>query len=361
MSTTEHPAEPTRESNPEISSLPTQAAAPPEGTPDRAGIQPSAISSAPAADPRSPAMPAAESVMEPPEVPSSAPATPVPSAADRVYPSGCGCGGGESQGPEKLYALGQLDYDFVTESRRDSLHQGGLENPHDPAALLDYLESEPSSAASVRWILTQESTPIYAVHPAGPFAPWIYERLRGFLREQLGGGVERVSVPGYLGGPVTLASGQQVPALMPELRGMYSWSTPALVEAVLGAPPSKKEERDEHEQQAREISNFLERIYYEIRNLGQAPQERAINFAATNAFQVGTVYAAAISRGSKLDTIAVERSPICRPESDCWDVKLTFFQPEKRLEEARTVYRFTVDVSDVVPVTVGKMRRWEVY
>jgi hypothetical protein len=38
-----------------------------------------------------------------------------------------------------------------------------------------------------------------------------------------------------------------------------------------------------------------------------------------------------------------------------------FFNPVKRLEQARRAYRFTVDVSDVVPVTVGNVRHWDVY
>ena len=59
-----------------------------------------------------------------------------------------------------------------------------------------------------------------------------------------------------------------------------------------------------------------------------------------------------------LDTIEVERSPICRQYSDCWDVKLMFFNPSKVFEQARKVYRFTVDVSDVVPVMVGDVRSW---
>jgi hypothetical protein len=86
-----------------------------------------------------------------------------------------------------------------------------------------------------------------------------------------------------------------------------------------------------------------------------------MNYAATNAFQLGFVYADAIKAELKLDNIGVERSPICRPGSDCWDVKLMFFNPVKRLEQARRAYRFTVDVSDVVPVTVGNVRHWDVY
>ncbi len=59
-----------------------------------------------------------------------------------------------------------------------------------------------------------------------------------------------------------------------------------------------------------------------------------------------------------LDSIAVERSSICRPESDCWHVKLFFFFPDRQVQTVRKVYRFTVDVSDVVPVTVGPVRSW---
>lgn len=86
-----------------------------------------------------------------------------------------------------------------------------------------------------------------------------------------------------------------------------------------------------------------------------------MNYAATDAFRLEFVFTSAINAGLKLDIIDVERSPICRPASDCWDVKLTFFNPTKRLEQARVVHRFTVDVSDVIPVTVGKVRSWEVY
>ena len=173
--------------------------------------------------------------------------------------------------------------------------------------------------------------------------------------------MERVSIPGVVSGKVMLLNGQVVPVMWPELRGMYSWSTHALVEAVIGKAPAKQEEKEKHEQKAEEIANFLERIYYEIRNLGIAPQERAMNYTATNAFQIEFVYKDAIKADMKLDTIGVERSPICRPGSECWDVKLTFFHPSKRQEQARIVYRFTVDVSDVVPVTVGKVRSWHVY
>ena len=289
------------------------------------------------------------------------------SAPGNISPSGggaaCGCGGGGCGGgpPSLVYALGEIGYDFGTEARRDSYQQHSGKNLHDPTQLLGYLSENPAEAAGIIWTLNVDSTPIYAVQPAGPFAAAGYDRLRESLGAQLNEGAERVSVPGYTKGTLPLLSGQMVPVIYPEVRGMYSWSTPALVTAVLGKAPAKKEELAQHRQKAEGIENFLERVYYEIRNLGLAPQERAMNFAATNAFQIQDVYKDAISQNLKLDTIDVEKSPICRAESECWDVKLTFFDSHKRLEEARKVYRFTVDVSDVVPVTVGKVRSWRIF
>ncbi|MGH7489833.1 MAG: peptidase S8, partial [bacterium] len=151
----------------------------------------------------------------------------------------------------------------------------------------------------------------------------------------------RVAGPGWVSGSASLHGGLQVPILWPELRGLRSWAT---AERVTG-----------------EVANFLERVAYETRNLGQAPQERAINFAATEAFQVERIFQSALEANLRLDSITVEPSPLCRPESDCWDVKLTFFDPLLRLEQARVVYRFTVDVSEIVPVTLGKVRHWELF
>ena len=142
---------------------------------------------------------------------------------------------------------------------------------------------------------------------------------------------------------------------------MYSWTTAALVKGVCGEPPAKSAEAQKHAAYAdktQAVANFLERVYHELRNLGLTPQERAINYAATNAMNVEKIFEAALKENMELDTIEVERSPICRLDSDCWDVKLTFFNPSKVFEQARKIYRFTVDVSDVCPVMVGKVRSW---
>jgi cyanobactin maturation PatA/PatG family protease len=312
----------------------------------------------------------------PPAAATAAPsaASEMPAASNGVLPSNCGCGGGgkkecsckdnekaEKKGgcgggkPALAYALGRIGYDFGSEARRDSFVQAGLRNPYDAGELLAYLDANPWAAPDVTFTLEQDATPIYAVQSAGPYASQVYERLREVLRDQIAGAVETVSLPSYTGGAATLSNGQSVPVLWPNARGMYSWNRGALLAALV------ENNAPDREQRTAAIGNFLERVSYELRNLGVDPRERALNYAATNAFQVARVYESAIRDSLSLGTIGVERSPICRPQSDCWDVLLTFFDPNQRLTRSRRVYRFTVDVSDVIPVTIGSVRHWDLY
>jgi cyanobactin maturation PatA/PatG family protease len=288
-------------------------------------------------------------------------------STDLVTPSGCSCGRGAS-GPQLVYALGQLGFDFGTEARRDSFFQnmdepapGVPPNPSDPNQLLNYLQANPWDAASLIWTLSLDSTGIYGVMAQGPFASEAYLRLRQFLKEELTEGADRVSFPGIISGKVRLLNGQVVPVIVPEIRGMYSWTTRALVYAVVGPPPTESaplEEKQAYTKKLEGVRSFLDRVYYELRNLGITPQERAINYAGTNAFNIDKVIESAMKEHLDLDSIEVNRSPISRPDSDCWDVMLFFFFPDRQVQTVRKVYRFTVDVSDVVPVTVGPVRSW---
>lgn len=282
----------------------------------------------------------------------------------QIHPTDCGCNCGES--PPLVYALGKIGYDLGTEARRDALIQampGERNNPSDAGQFLAYLRENPQEAAWVIWTLNVDATPIYAIRPAGPYASIAYERLREFLSAQVTvpPEVEMVAIPGILAGSATLLSGQRVPQIVPELLGMASWRIPALVEAVLGVRPMEAALAAAHDERRAGLTNYLDRIYYEMRNLGLSSQERAKNFTATNLYQVGQAFTQTAAGGMQLDSITVERSPICRPESDCQDVILTFFNPARRLEQARQAFRLTVDVSEVMPVTVGVMRSWYVY
>ncbi len=104
-----------------------------------------------------------------------------------------------------------------------------------------------------------------------------------------------------------------------------NWSISQLVETVLGKAPANnapKEEKAAYTQRQLAIINFLERVYHELRNLGMSPQDRSINYAATNALNAAGIFAEAIKDQMQLDAIETEPSPICRPGAECWDVKL---------------------------------------
>ena len=137
------------------------------------------------------------------------------------------------------------------------------------------------------------------------------------------------------------------------LRGIYGWPVSTLIAAVTeGVGPEADPEA------LREaLRGFLDRVYYDLRNLGVTSTDRALNFAATNAIQAATAFKDALLRKYVLDTITVERSPFCRIDSDCWDVVLKFFDPENVLR-SKLNFRFTVDVSDPMPVTLGPVRSW---
>jgi cyanobactin maturation PatA/PatG family protease len=294
--------------------------------------------------------------------PSSAP---LPRSLGQVTLSDCGCGGGAqcncggaSAKPSLVYVLGKLGYDFGSEARRDSFIQAmpdSANNPSIPDQLLSYLGSYPEDAPSIIWTLNLDATPIYAIQPAGPYAASGYERLREFLNGQQHEGVDIVSIPGVIAGSTRLQSGQTVPVIVPTIRGMHSWATQPLVAHVLGPRPEAEDAQTAYDARASGLTDFLNRIYYDLRNLGITAEDRAQNYAATNAFQAAAVVSSATEQNLDLDTITVKKSPICRPDSECYDVEVAFFDPRNR-NIANRIYRFTVDVSDVLPVTIGPVR-----
>lgn len=274
---------------------------------------------------------------------------------------------------ELVYALGTLGYDFGSEARRDSFKQlmppmdfGGTmvpANPYDARQMVDYLGTTISEARSLIWTLNIELTPVYAIDPSGPFASEAYQALRELLEGQIQAEasenyVERVSIPGVLTGrKVKLFSGQVVPVIEPQsTRGLYGWKVNNLVGAAMDAVQSEGGEASE-DRIRQTLDGFLNRIYYDLRNLGTTSQDRALNFAVTNAFQAAQTFSQAVAVGMELDSVTVEKSPFCRMDSDCWDVKLKFFDPENS-RRAKKIYRFTIDVSDLIPVTLGEVRSW---
>ncbi|MFD4317672.1 S8 family serine peptidase [Streptomyces sp. NPDC058548] len=194
--------------------------------------------------------------------------------------------------------------------------------------------------------------------------------------EERDGYISRVSVPGVLTNRTTrLYSGQIVPVVEVKSRGLYTWNEAALVDSVFDevkkdaevqTPEDKKKQgkvqvRDEAELKLT-IRAFLDKIYYQFRNLGQTSADRALNYMGTNAFLFGDKISEGLLSASKvpgstknlyaLDTITVTKSPYCRVGSDCQDVTVTFYDPEDE-RRSRLSYLFTIDVSDELPVTLA--------
>jgi cyanobactin maturation PatA/PatG family protease len=302
-------------------------------------------------------------------VPAGAPVVPAQAAA--VEPAAEADDAVRPGWTQLVYALGTLGYDFGTEARRDSFKQvmapvavdGTVvpANPYDARQMVDHLAAHASEAKALIWTLNLELTPIYAVEPVGPYASEVYALLAQLLAGEVADGdaqdfIERVSVPGrQTERRVRLFSGQTVPVVeVEQIRGLYGWRVNSLIDAATqAAGGSSSKDADLR----RSLREFLTRVYYDLRNLGGTSRDRALNFAATNAFQAANTFASAVEAGMALDTIGVEKSPFCRMDSDCWDVKLRFFDPENS-KRARKVFRFTIDVSDTLPVSLGDVRTW---
>jgi cyanobactin maturation PatA/PatG family protease len=354
-----------------------------ENLPEVAATESNAPGVQPSAGPVSTAEPSTQPPQPSIDPPPSGAAVVLPSTSERpsgiqasceapvkaITPS-CACKGSAKHPP--IFAIGVVGYDFGTEARRDTFRQlmpppapAAVPNPYDARQMVTYLDASPWEASSLIWTLNLELTPMYAIEAEGPFAERVYQFMKTSLSGQVqphssADFIERVSVPGMLSGKtVRLYSGQIVPVLVPEFRGMFQWNINTLIDAAVNAVQASKGASDtpapEHHKAT--LRGFLDRIYYDLRNLGTTSQDRALNYTATNAFQAAQVWLQQ-SKPYTLDTITVQKSPYCRVDSDCWDVKLSFFDPEND-RTAREVYRFTIDVSDIMPVTMGEIRHWK--
>ncbi|RCJ18679.1 thiazoline oxidase [Nostoc sp. ATCC 43529] len=272
-----------------------------------------------------------------------------------------------------VYALGILGYDFGDETRRDSFKElmpptqvNGIMVPSDPydvRQMVDYLDRNPDESRSLIWTLSLDGDTIYALDPTGPFSGQIYEifllMLAGQLEPETSDEfVERISVPARrTNRTVELFSGEVVPVVnVHDLRGLYGWKVNALVDAAMAAI-SRRVDEAQAPLVRQALITFLNRVYNDLRNVGQTSRDRALNFAATNIFQAASVFAKAIAERRQFDTIKVEKSPFCRINSDCWDVKLEFYDPENS-RRGRKVFRFTLDVRLLMPVTLGEVKSW---
>jgi cyanobactin maturation PatA/PatG family protease len=345
----------------------------------------------------------------------ASPAAPTPAAsASAVGPSGvggsaCSCGGAASQEapppvashlapppPEAahpaplslVYALGNIGFDFATEARRDTFRQlmdtfdddqsppvTHQPNPYDARQLAEYLEKHKFDSTKLIWTMDLELQPIYAIEAEVTYHEDVYERLRYALKRQVlppqdPEYVSRVSLPGVLTNrTVRLFSGQVVPVIVVQRRGFFAWNEAKLVDHIVEQIDIEGLAAEQHvipadlERRVRiKLRQLLDKIYFQLRNLGTASPDRAINFMGTNAIQFAQNIADGILSGKivdgavqdlyTLDTIDAVKSPFCRIDSDCWDVRMIFFDPTND-QRARTCFQITCDVSDELPVQLS--------
>jgi hypothetical protein len=196
-----------------------------------------------------------------------------------------------------VFAIGTIGYDFGSEARRDSFVQqmqqdealrGIAPNPYDPRRMVAHLQARPPEARALTWTLDFDATPVYALEPTGAFAEDVYEGLVRLLAAQHvapdGARIERVSIPGRTTrATTTLYSGQTVPVVRLEwMRGLFGWNTPRLLDGATVSVQNSRGIADDATIR-RALRDFLDRVYFDFRNLGVLARDRALNYAVTNA------------------------------------------------------------------------------
>jgi hypothetical protein len=286
--------------------------------------------------------------------------------------AGCQCQRGAGT---LVYAIGQIGCGLSSQSRyysfvqkiRGGAHDSNELRDFDRLDLLEYLDKSdrPWEAEAMEWTLQRDGIPIYILKPEGAFAAHAYREFRRILARQLKGQTQWVAVPGHTVAATARVAGRPVPALVPDLRGLCDWSVKDLTAAVKsrleGEGKDTKELLGKHlPRWTTLVGHFLERVYNGSRSLGLTPEDRALNYAATDAYQAGSAILGGLRTGVavELDHVRVRRSPMSHPRSACCDIELYFSKVDLRHEALQRAVSFTVDVSDVVPVTVGGVRGW---
>ena len=278
-----------------------------------------------------------------------------------VAPSACTV---PSQLPRyrRIYALGTIGYDFTTETQRDYFRQR-VSQPYDAAQMAAHLAQTPSDAQQMVWTFCKNDVPVYAIDARGPFGQDVHATfiellaLQARLDEQH---IDVVSLPALASGKdVTLLGGLNVPLLSAAtLRGLYGWNIPAFIDATFG-PFQQALTPDVGAKARLAIQDFLHRVYFDGRNIGATSPDRALNYSATNIYQTTLCCIDAANRGFVLQHVGVDKSPYGRPGSDCWEIVLSFYDPDNGRRSPRQ-YRFTIDVGDQMPVTIGTLRSWAI-
>jgi hypothetical protein len=305
--------------------------------------------------------------------------------------------------PSAFFGIGSVSYEFPDQLTRDSFLREmdariGSGDPDDPERVIGYLDANPAEARRLLWTVSINGERRYAATPSGSFAAQIYDMLAALALGAARGEIAVASLPGW-----TLASSRVAmdgtvlrELRVPSLRGVYGWRPEQVVRqsltavhsdalaggvgrrqvagddaivagdgsenAVLGLSespvvswPRLREEPSTAVENA--MLDFVNLVYFRADQEPEVSRDRALNFVATNGYQVAAAFLDAMGDGLQFIDYRTDYSPFARVGGNCWDVILRFNDPATSARAPRE-YRMTVDIADVMPVTVGRLRRW---
>ncbi|MEM8960121.1 MAG: hypothetical protein AAGD38_01465 [Acidobacteriota bacterium] len=245
-----------------------------------------------------------------------------------------------------VYAIGRLAFDPRGARLLDALETpAGDLRPVSGRRLLEAMARDPVLATAVDWTLELDDSAVFALAPVAGLDTLLVDT----LAEQLHASsqrVERISLPGHLVGWQTLSSGRRVPRVRPEPRGLFTWSTAALL-GTLPAPVPPG------------LESFLDRLYDGRQRRGIEARDRLLNFVSTQVSLLAEIFARQHGLGRVLT--AVEVTPRLGPSvGERWDLVLRFAPPGPITLRAAIDVRVGIDVSEPLPVIIGAPRSWPV-
>jgi hypothetical protein len=312
--------------------------------------------------------------------------------------------------PTLFYGIGAVDYEFPDKITKDSFMremraQVGHGDVDDRVKVIEYLDANPGEARRLLWTYAINDERRYMISPVGTYASEVFDMLTALTLKRVRGEITVASLPGIVTGETVIAMDGTVlqRVTVKSQRGVYGWqpeqvatqslaavrsnsqaggvghsvsATPAGTSAagntaivsgdsdtaILGIRessvltwPRLRENSTPKIQSA--LINFLSQLYFRTNQLPDVSRDRAISFISTNGYQVAAAFLDAMHDGLQYSDFRTEYSPFARVSGNCWDVIVRFNDPADS-KRAPVEYRMTVDIADVLPVTVGRLRRW---
>lgn len=308
--------------------------------------------------------------------------------------------------PAQFFGIGQVSFEFPDDLTRDSFAnemrvRSGEGDVDDPTKVIAYLDANPAEARRLLWTFAINDERRFFVTSSGAFASEVYDMLAALVLGRVRGQIAVASLPGWtLQGTRTALDGTVLRELrVSSLRGVYGWQAAQVArqsldavhgDALAGGVGTRQEEVRPagsavvfgdgtenavlgiNEQTvvtwprlrepaspaiATAVEDFLALVYFRPEQEPDVSRDRALNFVATNGYQVAVAFLDAMHDGLEYVGYRAEYSPFARVGGMCWDIILQFNDPSRH-SRARREYRMTVDIADVMPVTVGRLRRW---